>query len=98
MTVRFYQHRGAIHIARSQHVFERFLGESALFEPRGGSSVQCNDLVRAELLPQLLPQKVAEQVVVAVPSALLVKRHQEEVGLRDPVNGLLAPDGRTLNH
>ncbi len=98
VTVRFDQPRGAIHIARSQSVFERFFGESALFEPLAGASVQRDHLVGAESMPQSLLQKVAEQVVVTVPSSLLVKRHQEQVGLRDPLNGLLALGGGNPNH
>jgi hypothetical protein len=68
VTVRFHQLGGAIRIACSQSVFERFLGESTLLEPLTGTRVGWDNFVSAELVPQPLPQKVAEQVVVTVPS------------------------------
>ena len=87
-----------MHIARSQRVIQRFFGKSSLFEPLAGASVEREDFVRTKPVSQSLLQKVTKQAVVAVPSAFLVKRHQEQVGLRDPLNGLLALGGGNPNH
>jgi hypothetical protein len=39
---------------------------------------------------QSTPQQILEQVVLAVPAALVIQRHQEQVGLVQPVQDSLA--------
>ena len=82
-----------IHIPCRKSMRKRFFDETVLFKPPAGTAVESRHLIRAVLTLKAVPQQISEQMVVAVPSALLIEQHQEQVGLRDPFNDLLALGG-----
>lgn len=52
-------------------------GLSGLVVPAAGAAVQLRHVI--PLLEQMCPQDVSEEVVVAVPAAMVIKWHHEQV-------------------
>ena len=69
-------------------MFDRLLGQPFVLEAMAGSTVQLwNDL--GPCLVQAVAEKVAEEMVVAVPAALIVQWEHEKVGLFYVLQGTL---------
>ncbi len=70
-------------------MIDRRFRESIHFQPRTGSPMEFRDRLRIFQL-QVTAQKVGKQVMVAVPVAVIVQRHQEKIG---PFQALQHPLG-----
>ena len=73
---------GVLEVAGGGRVMDRLGDEAVVAEPAGGSSMEVLDrLDPAEL--QLESEQVREQLVIAIPPALLVQRDEEELRTLD---------------
>ena len=77
-------------IASRVGVMEGFSQVAVGFVPLAGTNVEIGDIFRCEVLPQALAQQIAEQVVIAIPVARLIQGHNEQVGLLQYLQQLLA--------
>ena len=78
------------HLPGGHRVPDRILGQSVLFMPGGGVTVQLRHLGGLSL-QQAGAEQVGEQVVEAPPAAHLIQRHQEQPGPLHLLQQLLAP-------
>jgi hypothetical protein len=87
--VLFDQSRRPRPIPRPQGMVDRLVDQPVLLAPFGGPPVQ---LRQPRALGPLQPsaEQIGEQVMEAVPAALLVQRDQEQVGALDPLQDVLA--------
>jgi hypothetical protein len=69
-------------ITAGRRVRDRLLRGAVLAVPGRGAAVQLGHQFRGRT-DELVPQQLREEVVVAVPLASLVERHQEQVGALD---------------
>ena len=84
------QVRRALDVAGGERVPDRGFGLPGLVVPVAGAPVQPGDPVGV-LAEQVRPEDVGEQVVVAVPAALVVERHHEQVPALQRLQHLAAP-------
>ena len=72
-----------------QRVLQRFLEQALTGEPGAGPGVKSRDL--AGIVPSLqpVPQEGSEEMVVAIPAALVVQGHGEQVVLFQPLQARL---------
>ena len=87
--VGFYQVGGADVIARRQQVTQRVLDQACLGQPLTGAMVQFGQAGLALLLLELVQQKIAEQIVIAVPGALVIERNDKQILRFQPGDGSL---------
>jgi hypothetical protein len=87
--VLFDQSRRPRPVPRPQGMVDRLIDQPVLLAPFGGPPVQLRDPTGLGLL-QPGTQQIGEQVMEAVPAALLVQRDQEQVGALDPLQDVLA--------
>src|SRR5918996_729180 len=66
-------------VSRCQRVADSVVDQTVLLTPAGGSAMQIRYLSRLGLL-QLRAEEIGEEVMEAIPAALLVERDEEQVG------------------
>src|SRR5438067_12992187 len=79
----------ALEISRCQSVVDSFGNEVMAFEPGACPLVEDGEQVRV-CLAEAKAQRLGEEVVVAVPGALIVERQQEEISLLELFQHALA--------
>lgn len=84
-----------LEIGRQQRMLHRFVHVAGRGKPVAGALVQHRDQVGLTG-SETLAQQVIEQVVIAVPAALIVQRHHEEVVLFEPLQHRLHDTWRGL--
>ena len=75
-------------IIGSNRVVKSFDLQAILFIPLAGATVQFGHTVRL-LLVQSLPQQISKEMVIAVPTPLVVQRDDEQVGAFEVLQGFL---------
>src|SRR5450759_1703156 len=74
---------------------KRFNLQSIVFIPEAGTTVQCGHIPhliscrRGASLLQSLSQQISEEMVIAVPTPLVVQGDEEQVGVFDILEGFL---------
>jgi hypothetical protein len=71
-----------VHVARGNRVMDSIRGEAGFEQPLRRPAVQLREQARVVGL-DLVREKIAEQVMVAVPLPLGIQRDQKEVGALD---------------
>jgi hypothetical protein len=77
-------------IGNSQGVLHRFGRQIVLLVPGAGPSMQCGDQCRRGLL-QVVAQHLGKQVVIAIPTSLVIKRDDKQVCPVERFQHALAP-------
>ena len=73
-----------------QRVLQRLLERALSGEPGAGPGVKLRDFVRFVSLRQPALQETAEEMMVAIPAALVIQGHSEQIVLLQPLQGSLA--------
>src|SRR5450759_4256187 len=63
------------------------------FIPFAGIELQFGDPFRGETLPQPFPKEISKEMVIAIPSPLVVLRDNEQVGALEIFQGCLPGNG-----
>jgi hypothetical protein len=67
-------------IRRRQGVLHRFGNQSLSLKPYAGAAVQASHRFRWHPARQPVPQHIGKQVMIAIPVAVIVQRHDKQVG------------------
>src|SRR5262249_11877572 len=100
----FYQPFGAVKIAGGGGMVKSFELEPVVSEPGAGATMQvgnCQHLIRCGgpgNLMQSLAQQISEEMMIAVPTPLVVQRDNEQVGVLDVFQQILAGPRRRQQH
>src|SRR5436305_2114617 len=91
----FNQTLGTLNITGSSRMVKRFKREAMVFIPLAGTTMQCGHIPhvifrkRGASLLQSLPQQICEEMVIAVPTPLVVQGDEEQVGAFEILEGCL---------
>ena len=77
-------------IRRCQRVLHRFGNQSLPLVPHAGAAVQAGHRFGRHAARQPLPQHLGKQMMVAIPLALIVQRHDKQVGALQLIQDELA--------
>src|SRR5262245_40718977 len=85
-------------------MLKRFNLQAMILIPVAGASVEFGRVLpviprrRGSALVQSLPQRISEEMVIAVPAPLVVQRNQEQVGVVEIFQGCLSGSSAVAQH
>ena len=86
----FDQARRRVPIVRQQRVLHGFVNETVLFEPGAGTAVEVGHRCGGHAAYEALAQNLRKQVMIAIPLAIVVQRHEKQIGVLKLVEDELA--------